>query len=65
MKKSIAITILLFLAVVILNGQTCFTPNWGGSGFDHMNFYIARATVNGTNLIVGDEIGIFDGTACV
>lgn len=30
-----------------------------------MNFYITKATVNGVNLQIGDEIGIFDGTACV
>ena len=42
-----------------------FTPIWGGNGFDHMNFYALTATLDGTDLQPGDEIGIFDGTLCV
>jgi len=42
-----------------------FTPVWSGNGHDHMNFYARTAKHNGVNLQPGDEIGIFDGTACV
>ena len=65
MKKLVAVFIFIILAMIELQAQTCFTKNWTGSGVDQMNFYITKATVNGVNLQIGDEIGIFDGTACV
>jgi Leucine-rich repeat (LRR) protein len=42
-----------------------FTPVWSGNGLDHMNFYILTAKLDYTDLQPGDEIGIFDGGACV
>lgn len=47
-----------------LNAQ-CFTRIWDGNGLDQMNIYVTLATLNGVNLQVNDEIGIFDGDACV
>jgi hypothetical protein len=44
---------------------THFVPDWTGNGMDHMNFYALTATLDGTDLQPGDEIGIFDGTNCV
>jgi hypothetical protein len=42
-----------------------FLPVWTGNGVDHMNINIYSASLNGANLEVGDEIGIFDGGVCV
>lgn len=42
-----------------------FTTVWSGNGYDHMNFYALTAVNNGIDLQPGDEIGIFDGNACV
>ena len=64
-KKFITIIFFLILAAINLQAQSCFTRNWTGSGLDQMNFYITKATVNGVNLQIGDEIGVFDGTSCV
>ena len=45
---------------------THFVPVWWpGSGSDHMNLYALTATLDGTVLQPGDEIGIFDGNVCV
>ena len=64
MKKLTTISMLLVLFLIKLQAQ-CFTPNWSGNGTEHMNFYITSATVNGADMQVGDEIGIFDGDECV
>ena len=46
--------------------NTHFVPVWWpGSGSDHMNLYALTATLDGTVLQPGDEIGIFDGNVCV
>jgi len=52
---------------IMVNGTclTHFSPNWTGSGFDHMNINIYLAKLDGVELEAGDEIGIFDGTNCV
>ena len=42
-----------------------FIPVWLNNGFDHMNFYTVTAKIDDIDLQPGDEIGIFDGTACV
>ncbi len=42
-----------------------FIPVWTGNGNDHMNLKIYSAKIDGVDLEVGDEIGIFDGTTCV
>ncbi len=64
--KRILFTILFgIIASSSLLGQVHFIPNWTGNGVDHMNFYITAATINGIDLEVGDEIGIYDGSNCV
>jgi len=42
-----------------------FSPIYTGNPYLAMNIYITEATIDGTNLSVGDEIGIFDGEYCV
>ncbi len=42
-----------------------FTTVWEGNGLDHMNIYITEATLEGSPLVSGDEIGIFSGGLCV
>ena len=54
--------------VVLNTPSPCahFTPVWyPGSGMDHMNLYALTATIDGTALQPGDEIGIYDGNICV
>jgi len=63
MKKLFTLVIFLIIVLTKLPAQ-CFTKNWD-SGTDFMNFYITKATLNGINLQPGDQIGIFDGNACV
>jgi hypothetical protein len=38
---------------------------WQTNGLDHMNLYALAATLDGTALQPGDEIGVFDGDVCV
>jgi len=45
--------------------QSHFTPVWTGSGYDHMNINVVKASLDGLDLQPGDEIGLFDGTLCV
>ncbi len=42
-----------------------FAPIWTGNPYNRMSFYIVGATLSNTNLSIGDEIAIFDGTKCV
>jgi Leucine-rich repeat (LRR) protein/N-acetylneuraminic acid mutarotase len=42
-----------------------FNTNWAGNGYDQMNVYLSLKDVNGSMLQAGDEVGIFDGAACV
>ena len=42
-----------------------FTLIYSGAPYLAMNLYALGATLNGINLIAGDEIGIFDGDNCV
>jgi hypothetical protein len=65
MKKLFYTSLFLILGIMNLQAQSCFTPNWTGNGNDHMNFYITIATSNSVNLQIGDQIGVFDGDACV
>jgi hypothetical protein len=52
-----------FTITTALNSH--FIPVWSNNGFDHMNFYTLSAKLDGIDLQPGDEIGVFDGTACV
>lgn len=65
MKKIKLAGLLMFLTASILSAQPHFMPNWTGYGLDHMNIYVTLATNSGSNLQAGDEIGVFDGDACV
>ncbi|WP_206082202.1 PKD domain-containing protein [Maribellus sediminis] len=43
-----------------------FHTAWEGSlGTDHMNIYALEAKIEGVDLVVGDEVGVFDGELCV
>ncbi|MGB3923246.1 MAG: PKD domain-containing protein [Bacteroidales bacterium] len=54
------------VVVTVNNLPASFIPPWWpGNGADHMNFYIATATLDGTNLQPGDMIAVFDGEICV
>ncbi|MCF7792560.1 MAG: PKD domain-containing protein [Candidatus Cloacimonetes bacterium] len=44
---------------------THFVKCWSGNGYQNMTFHIYDAAMNGEDLDVGDEIGIFDGNLCV
>jgi hypothetical protein len=62
--------ILLFLFVFLfhhglLYSQTHFSKVWSGNGYDHMNFNVISATIDGVGLQTGDEIAVFDGIYCV
>ncbi len=65
MKRLIGTLAIFTLLFFKLNAQSCFNPVWEGNGYNQMNFYITSATINGINMVAGDEIGIFDGTYCV
>lgn len=43
----------------------CFTPVSTGRVFQSMNIYVSHASLSGTNLQPGDEVGVFDGEKCV
>lgn len=59
MRKKIAIQIFTFILLpVFLFGQY-FEPVWT-SPYNPMTVYAVGATLNGTNLQAGDEIGVFD-----
>lgn len=46
--------------------QTHFTRAWsGGTPYLAMNVYVTAASCDSVPVGVGDEIGLFDGTACV
>ncbi|MFC2138716.1 T9SS type A sorting domain-containing protein [Bacteroidota bacterium] len=47
------------------DGIYYFKPSWIGNGLDHMNIYIASATINGKPIDFGDELAVFDGGTCV
>ena len=62
MKRHLTLLILIF-AIHIARSQTHFKPV--GDFTQAMTIALMDATVNGTNLVAGDEIGIFDGSLCV
>ena len=49
----------------VVKSQRHFVPVWTGKGVDHMNINVYSARLDGQDLEIGDEIGIFDGTKCV
>jgi hypothetical protein len=64
MKKYI-LSILAFLLFSIGAYAQCFTPVWTEPSIDSMLIYVSMASLNGTNLQIGDEVGVFDGEDCV
>ncbi len=65
MKKTFILSITLLLAGFQVMGQTHFVPIYEGNGETHMNIYISGAAIGGSNMVAGDEIGVFDGANCV
>ena len=57
-----------YITFLLLNiasfAQGHFVLSYSGNGLEHMNLYVVTATINGTNLDIGDEIAVFDGTIC-
>ncbi|MBC8526900.1 MAG: PKD domain-containing protein [Candidatus Cloacimonetes bacterium] len=37
-----------------------FTPVWSGNPYQPMNIFISSATIDGINMVAGDEIAVFD-----
>ena len=64
MKKFI-LSVLAFLLFSIGAYTQCFTPVWTEPSRDSMLIYVSIASLNGTNLQIGDEIGVFDREECV
>ncbi|MBN1481544.1 T9SS type A sorting domain-containing protein [candidate division KSB1 bacterium] len=52
---------LLMLPLVVM-AQTHFSSP--SSTFQPMNIYVIQATLNGNNMVNGDEIAVFDGSTC-
>ena len=57
--------LVIILSVSELFAQTHFDPVYGNAAPGYMNLNLLVAKVNGTNLVAGDEIGIFDDSLCV
>ena len=51
--------------VLHLPSSTHFKTDWTGNPYTPMNIYVTAATIDGVDLITGDEIGVFDGDNCV
>ena len=63
MKKLITIRVLPVLLLVLFANVSFgqhFSPVWTGNPYNPMNFVIQKATINGTDLVAGDEIAVFD-----
>ncbi len=59
MKRNIGYNFLILLLMPLLVPAQNFTPVWD-SPYNPMTFYVMGAQVNATDLLPGDEIGIFD-----
>ncbi|MDD4554394.1 MAG: T9SS type A sorting domain-containing protein [Bacteroidales bacterium] len=63
---SMVIVLMLFASLFpLLSRASHFTTVWSGNPFDPMTIIVTGAVFDGTNLIAGDEIGLFDGAYCV
>ena len=60
MKKLVLSILGLLLFSVGIYSQ-CFAPVWTEPSIDSMLIYVSAATLNGTNLQAGDQVGVFDG----
>ena len=63
--KKLILSILSLLVLSFAGYAQCYSPNWSEPSLDSMLIYVSLATLEGTNLQVGDEIGVFDGAECV
>jgi len=63
MKRITCYIAFLFLNITSF-AQGHFVLSYSGNGLEHMNLYVVTATINATNLDIGDEIAVFDGTIC-
>ena len=64
MKKLLVLMLFILMHFSFSIAQH-FSPVWSGNPNNAMNFYIGSATINGIDMVAGDEIGIFDGNDCV
>ena len=63
MKKSFYVQLLSGLAFFLFSEMSFaghFKTVWSGNPYNPMNFVIQKATINGSNMIAGDEIAVFD-----
>ncbi len=65
MKRLLIFPVALLCNLGLIYSQTYFDVCWSENGYNHMNFRVYGATINGYDIEVGDEIGIFDGNLCV
>jgi len=63
--KKLILSILAFLLFSIGAYAQCFTPSWTEPSHQPMFIYVSMASLSGTNLQIGDEVGVFDGEECV
>ncbi len=45
--------------------QSHFKTVWSGNGYNHMNIYVQKATINDLSLQAGDEVAVFENENCV
>ncbi len=63
MKRSFYLQLFIGLAFVLLSEMSYaghFKTVWSGNPYNPMNFVIQKATINGTEMVAGDEIAVFD-----
>ena len=67
MKTKIQFTSLfiIFLSYAISGHFTPAYLAFSTNPYNPMNIYVTSATIDGEDLVAGDEIGIFDGNTCV
>lgn len=63
--KKLIFSILVSLLLSSAAYAQCYTPAWTESSFKSMIIYVSMANLYGTNLQIGDEVGVFDGEVCV
>jgi hypothetical protein len=70
MKKSTLFTKVTILVLVIfltpyLSLSQHFTPPTGNNGAGQWQMFAGQVTLDGQNMVAGDEIGVYDGATCV
>jgi hypothetical protein len=63
--KRLLLSLLAALLISIGSYAQCFTPVGSRYNFGSMSIYVSLASLNGSPLQAGDEIGVFDGELCV